>query len=103
MSSPTWEDLNEFLSTDDFAVNGVIHLENGTTRSVNGIFDDPYQGAQMGQYERDQVRPSFEFKQSDAGGIHRGDWIVIGGETYDVMTTPQRDGTGMAKLELAKR
>lgn len=34
-------------------------------------------------------------------GVTRGDVVEIDGKTYDVLTGPQPDGTGMAMLEMA--
>lgn len=103
MSSPAWEDLDVFLQLDDFAVRAVIHFQAGGTRQVNGILDDPYQMAAAGGYERDQVRPTFQLKETDTPGVHRGDWVIVQGRTYDIMTAPQGDGTGMSMFELARR
>lgn len=103
MSSPAWEDLDVFFQLDDFAVKAVITLKSGGTRQVNGILDDPYLMASAGSYEHDQVKPTFQMKETDTAGIHRFDTIVIQGRTYDILTAPQGDGTGMSFLELARR
>lgn len=103
MSSPAWEDLDVFLQLDDFAVSAVIHLQAGGTRQVIGILDDPYLSASAGGFDRDQVRPTLQLKETDAVGVHRGDWVVTQGRTYDIMTAPQGDGTGMALLDMARR
>lgn len=101
MPAPAWEDLDAFLSVDEFAVAATVHLQAGTMRTVRGIFDDPYLNAELGEYEFDTNRPRLTCKESDVDGVLRGDTVVIDGKTYDVLSTPNSDGTGMALLELA--
>lgn len=69
MASPAWEDLDVFFQLDDFAVVGVITLQSGASRQVNGILDDPYQMAAAGGYERDQVAPTFQLKETDRKSV----------------------------------
>ncbi len=102
MAAPAWEDLDVFLQLDDFAISAVIHLQSGSTRQVAGIFDDPYLGAALGGYDRDDMNPTLTVKESDAVGIKRGDYVVIAGQNYDVLTGAQGDGTGMSVIKLNK-
>lgn len=101
MPAPAWEDLDAFLNVDEFAVTATVHLQGGTTRAVRGIFDDPYLNAELGEYEFDTNRPRLTCKESDVIGVLRGDTVVIGSKTYDVLSTANPDGTGMAVLEMA--
>ncbi len=101
MPTPAWDDLNTFLSVDDFAVEATVTRLDGDTRVVIGIFDDPYLNAQLGEYELDTSRPRFTCKESDVIGVLRGDMVEINGRSYDVLSSAQPDGTGMAVLELA--
>jgi hypothetical protein len=101
--NPSWDHLDDFLQLDDFAVTAVIHLQAGGARTVVGLFDDPFLMAAAGGYERDQVKPTFQLKESDTVGMRRGDWLVVDGNTYDILTSPQGDGNGMSLLEMAKR
>lgn len=101
MPTPAWDDLNTFLSVDDFAVEATVTRQDGDTRVVIGIFDDPYLNAQLGEYELDTSRPRFTCKESDVIGVLRGDMVEINGRSYDVLSSAQPDGTGMAVLELA--
>lgn len=101
MPKPAWEDLDEFLDVDEFAVEATVSLHGGATRRVRGIFDDPYLNAELGEYELDTNRPRLTCKESDVADVRRGDTVTIDGQTYDVMTSPQPDGTGMALLQLA--
>lgn len=103
MAAPAWEDLGQFLNVDDFATAAVVHFHAGGTRTVSGIFDDPYLNAQAGEYDMDTSDPRFTAKESDLVGIRRGDSIVLDGAAYDILTGPQPDGTGMAVLKLAKQ
>lgn len=103
MPAPAWENLDDFLDLDDFAHAGVVGFQAGGTRTVNGIFDDPYLDAQLGEYAMDSSDPRFTAKESDLVGVRRGDTLVVAGVTYDILTGPQPDGTGMAMLKLAKQ
>jgi hypothetical protein len=42
-------------------------------------------------------------KAADVTDVRRRDTVTINGETMDVMTDPQPDGTGLAVLALARR
>lgn len=101
MPTPAWDDLDAFVSTDDFAIAATVRLQDGGTRIVRGIFDDPYLNAQLGEYEMDTSRPRLTCKEADVIGVLRGDLVDIEGKTYDVLTSAQPDGTGMAVLDLA--
>jgi len=98
-----FDDLDVFLSTDEFAVAAVVTLLDGTTRQVRGIFDDPYMNAQLGGYEQDSTDPRLFCKWADTEGIERGCSVAIGAAVYDVLAGAQGDGTGMATLRLAAR
>lgn len=103
MPAADWEDLDAFLQEDEFATSATVSLQNGSTRQVAGIFDDPYLNAQIGEYEMDTTRPRLTCKAADVDGVDRGDEVTIDGEAFDVMTAPQGDGEGMAVLALARR
>jgi len=103
MPAPDWEDLSEFLDTDVFAVPGTIQFQDGGTKTVPVIFDDPYLNAQLGEYEMDTTNPRVLGKLSELNLARRGDILTIGPRDYDVLTSAQPDGTGMATLSLATR
>lgn len=103
MPATDWEDLDEFLQIDEFATTAMIDLQDGTSRSVVGIFDDPFLNAELGEYELDTTRPRLTCKTVEVAGVGRGDEVSIDGETFDVMTSPQGDGEGMSVLDLARR
>lgn len=101
MPAPAWEDLGDFLNVDDFATVATLKLQTGGTREVTGIFDEPYLNAQIGEYEADTSVPRFTCRASDVVGVQRGDVITVDDQAYDILTSPQPDGTGMALLKLA--
>lgn len=102
MPAPAWEDLDEFLDLDEFAIQVTVQLQNGSTLNPVGIYDDPYMNAELGEYDMDNARPRFTCKQSAVQGVTRGDTLTLpDGTVLDIMTAPQPDGTGMAMLDLA--
>lgn len=103
MPAPAWENLDAFLSTDEFATSADLQLQDGTTRTIRGIYDEPFLNAELGEYDLDTTRPRLLCKAADVVGVARGDVLVINGQTLDIMTAPQADGTGMATLDLAPR
>jgi hypothetical protein len=102
MTTPAWDNLDEFLDTDDFAVTATVTPRSGQPREVPGIYDDPYRQAQLADTYQDTTKPKFTAKASDLVGIKRGDGITIPGQgAFGILTEPQPDGTGLAVLELA--
>lgn len=98
-----FEDINDFIDEDEFAVPAVIKLSSGAYRQVSVIFDAPYLDANTGEYDMDTVRPRVSGKFSDFTGVTRGDVVVVNNRNYDVLTEPQPDGTGWGMLELAEQ
>ncbi|QTI81492.1 hypothetical protein IAI58_19310 (plasmid) [Roseomonas marmotae] len=105
MPTYAWENLDEFLSAGpgEFAVPVTVRLQGGGVRTFLGIFDEPYLNAETGEYELDTERPRVTCKEADVLGVLRGDKVDIGGRTYDVLTSAQPDGTGLAILELSRQ
>lgn len=106
MRGPSWENLDDFLQTDDdggFATAAVIQFQGGGTRTIQVIFDDPYLNAQLGEYEADTSQPRISGKEVDLAGVTRGDEVTVTGETFDVLTSPQADGTGWAMITMARQ
>lgn len=102
MPAPAWENLDVFVNPDDFGVPVVIDLQDGGTRELVGIFDDPFLNAQLGEYEPDTSQPRVTAKTSDLAGVRRGDIATVHGREYDVMAV-EPDGTGMAVMRMAAR
>lgn len=103
MPTPDWDDLDAFVDTDDFAVLCTVTPQEGPPRQIKGIFDEPYFNAQIGEYETDSSRPRLHCKEADVAGLKREDSVNVPSEgNFTIMGYPQRDGTGMAVLELAR-
>lgn len=107
MGKPSWENLDAFLTLDTaggFARPATITLlASNTAITVNGIFEDAYMNAQLGEYEQDTSDPRFLCKSSLVAAVVRKDVLVLDGKTYDVLEAPHHDGTGMATIKLAPR
>ncbi len=105
MTQLPWEDLDTFLSTDEFAVDAVLSFQGGGSRPVKVIYDEPYLNAQLGEYEADRTEPRANGKSADFAGVTRGDTLTISGtgQVLDILTAPQPDGSGWAVLALATR
>jgi hypothetical protein len=101
--SPSWENLDAFLSLDEFAVTAIIWVSEGVSREAVGIFDDPYLDSQLGEYRLDTSSPRFQSRASSLVGIERGNRITIEGAEYLALGVPKSDGTGMATVELVKQ
>lgn len=101
---PSWENLDVFLQLDTvggFGSTATVQFADASERSINGIFDEPYLNAQLGEYEVDDAQPRFTCKAADVVGVKRGDYLLFAnGQKYFVMSYPQQDGTGMAVLKL---
>lgn len=112
MPAPLWEDLDVFLDTADFAVSGTVTLASGAVRTFAGIFMDPYLNAELGEYDMDNAKPRFLCKETDTGDVRRGDQItieqknarglVVWSKSFDILTSAQPTGDGMALLDLAQ-
>lgn len=104
MASPSWENLDDFLATDEdggFATPAIIHFQDGTQKTVQVIYDEPYFNAQLGEYDVDSSQPRVTGKSSDLVKVRRGDRFQIQGQNYEALTSHQPDGTGMAVVTLA--
>ncbi len=103
MPAPDWENLDLFLNTDDFGITVTINHKAGGSSTLRAIFDDPYINAQLGEYQPDITDPRLTVKQLDAINVKKHDYCTINDKTYDVLTAPQPDGSGMAIIRLAAR
>jgi len=92
------EDLDEFLSTSDFAVSALL---NGVT-TVNVIFDKEYFEGGAGFAGVQSNQPKALGKTSDFSSVVHGHTLVISGTTYNVVGV-EPDGTGMTTLRLEKQ
>lgn len=106
MGKPSWEEPDAFFQLDTdggFARPALIALQDGGTLTVNGIFDEPYLNAQLGEYDHDSSDPRFTCASAAVEGVRRGDELTLDGKTYDVLSSPHHDGTGLATIKLAPR
>jgi hypothetical protein len=103
MLQPSWENLDDFLNTDEFAVTAVLLPQSGVSRQIVGLFDEPFMDAELGEYRMDQVAPRFMCRADQVGDVTRGDVLIVQGRTLDIMQAPMVDGTGMATIRLAPR
>ena len=101
MPAPTWENLDDFLQTEDFATVATFTTASGK-RGVTGIFDEPTFNAETGEYDMASAAPRFTCKAADVDGVKRNDACVIAGVSYAVDHDPHPDGTGLAVVELSR-
>lgn len=98
------DDLADFFDCDEFAVQVTLLFANGKRRTVNAIFDDPYFNTDIGEYVLDTTEPRITAASKDIADLHwRADLVQIKGETFNVVTEPQHDGTGVAVVKLARQ
>lgn len=101
MPRPIWDELEQFVDSDDFATIVTLQMQDGRERVFPAIYDDPYLNAQLGEYEVDTARPRLNCMEQHVVGVTRGDRVIIGDYTFDILSAPQADGTGFAMLQLA--
>jgi hypothetical protein len=113
MPHPSWDDPSDFIELDDFAVKATIQFQDGTTRTIAGIYDGPYVEATIGvkrfggDFQQDTTKPKFTCVEGACNGARRGDSLMVylaDGVTvfgsFSIMTYPQPNGTGLESLEL---
>jgi len=103
MPAPAWENLDDFLSTDDFATTATFTRENGQViPGVRVIFDEPGFNAQTGEYDIAALQPRVTCKWGDVSTLKKNDAAVIDGIAYLLDHNPHPDGTGMAVIKLSR-
>ncbi|HDK41519.1 MAG TPA: hypothetical protein ENG93_02540 [Nitrospirae bacterium] len=90
-------DIDMMLDTSEFAVTATY---DGST-SVNGIFDNDYEAADLGEGAVEASVPTFLYKSSDISNVQQGMTLVVNGTTYKVREI-RPDGTGMTLLVLSE-
>lgn len=102
MANPAWDNLDEFLDPDDFAVVAEFRGDRGqgSPFTVNVVFDEPFMDAQLGEYLMDAPRPRVTCKAADVASLKRHDTAVINGIAFALQHDPMPDGNGMAVVEL---
>lgn len=112
MPAPAWEDMSVFFA--DFAMPARLLRGGALVRPLRVIFDEPAVDALLGVPRRDgagrQTRfetstPTALAREAEAAGAVRGDELEItfpeGPRVFDVMSSPEVDGTGLATFRLA--
>jgi len=106
MPAPAWENLDDFLSVDDFAIVATFTRQgSGQVRQVRGIFDEQYVDADLGEYTMDTGEPRLTCKEADVVGLKKHDACTIAGipgVNYELSHDPVPDGTGTAVVRLER-
>lgn len=100
MPHPDWEDLSAFFDLDEFATTAIITRGTDQVAEVLGIFDDPNEVARLGECDMDHPTPRFTCAETDVAAVEALDVATIEGKAFDIMESPQLDGTGIAVLIL---
>lgn len=96
------DDINEFFSGDDFAINVVVDPD-GTPTLIQALFDNDYLAQDTG-YGADLAtrQPRLTVKTVDADSfIAQSTILKIGGIRYTVDNI-ESDGTGISEVPLSK-
>lgn len=97
-----------FLNSDDFGVTATyIPAHQGTSASINGIFDNEYIEVSLeGDASVASRQPVFICRTADieatSGGGEEGDWLRIGSVDYKTREF-KPDGTGMTVIVLEEQ
>ncbi|MCP3940516.1 MAG: hypothetical protein GY710_03425 [Desulfobacteraceae bacterium] len=103
MARPKWENLADFFDTGDFAITAIIQTQGSGQISIPGIFDNPALNAELGEYDMELSQPGLLCKEEDATRVLKGDIAVINEKVFDVIKSPESDGTGLSILHLDER
>lgn len=103
MPAPAWENLADFLSTDDFATLATFTRAGGQViEGVPGIFDDPVMNVEAGEYDAAVSMPRFTCAHARVAMLKKNDAALIDGVAYLLDHDPHADGTGMAVLLMSR-
>lgn len=106
MPSPRWENLDDFLDPDDFAIMAIFTPAGGPVRpAVAVIFDEPYFDGNLGEYVQDSAEPRFWTKETNVAGLKKHDMCTfadIPGVVFELVHDPKPDGTGGATVVLGR-
>lgn len=98
MPALAWENLGEFLDTDDFAFLAMV--AGGRTFPV--IIDEDYQRETMGGFVMTTAQPTLVAREKDLAGLKKRHRITVAGVDYWLTDDPEPDGTGMATAPLSR-
>lgn len=103
MSASAWENLDDFLSPDEFAdLATFTRHDDVIAKDVPGIFDDPQMNVEAGEYDMNVSDPRFTCAFARVAMLKKNDAAVIGGVAYLLDHDPKSDGTGLAVLKLSR-
>jgi hypothetical protein len=90
-------DIDDCLSTEDFAQAAVFATSGGTV-TVSGIFTEPTDAVMIGGTV-ETIEPSLMCKTSAIGSVRRRDTVTVNSATYTVERI-QNTGTGLSVVYL---
>ena len=102
MPAPDWENLDAFFGLDDFAVPVTIRRGEAVLWEGSAIFEDGNSAVAIGDLEQTLGVPHLICPSAAVMSVRELDEAVIDGVTWDVLGDPERDGTGVARVMLAK-
>lgn len=103
MPARPWENLNDFLSPDEFADLATFTRQGEViAKDVPGIFDDPAMNVEAGEYDMSVSDPRFTCAHDRVSMLKKNDATVICGVVYLLDHDPKTDGTGMAVLKMSR-
>lgn len=94
------EIIDDFFSTDDFAVVATYTPSGGQPKSINVIYDNDYVASLMEGIEVENTSPAVLCKTSDILNVKHGDTLVVNSITYKIIEV-KPDGTGITTLILS--
>jgi len=103
MPAPDWENLDDFLSTDDFATTATFTRAGGQViPDVRCIFDEPFFDKDLGEYVQNAGEPRLNCKEADVATLKRHDRCTVAGvpRQFELAHDPQPDGTGWCVVTL---
>jgi hypothetical protein len=99
------ENPDEFLDTDDFAVEAVFTVSTGASRTVKVIFNTPTQSVEIYDTAIEAEAPFLTCKTSDverSPAVTRGTAVRVSGKEFTVANIAD-DGTGFSTVFLKTR
>ncbi|RYH04124.1 hypothetical protein EU805_01770 [Salipiger sp. IMCC34102] len=102
MPAPDWENLGEFFSPDEFAVPVTIRRGDVVLWEGSAIFEEQNGPSSLGDLQHDLTEPHLLLPSADAAAVDDGDVAVVDGKTWDVVSDPEHDGSGLARIRLSK-
>ena len=102
MPAPEWENLDAFFGLDDFAVPVSIRRGEAVLWEGSAILEDGNSAVALGDLEQTLGVPHLICPSEAVLAVQDLDVAIVDGVTWDVLGDPQRDGTGVTRVMLAK-